>query len=239
MLQNRRTKKNCIFGKMKAAFAFTLLVLCFVSCKKDQANSNLHYEYFGLLPGRFVEYDVIEIHHDVNQNIKHDTLRYQLKTVIGDTLIDNEGRIARRFVRYKRGDSTQPWLQTDIWTAIIVDRRAELVEENQRLIKMVFAPTEDKKWNLNAFNSQDELNAYYRDIHSKRILGGQLFDSCLVVEQEDFFSLIDYRRKYETYSKNIGLISKYYKDLKIVGFDTTNVQFGKELYFDCYAFGFE
>jgi hypothetical protein len=224
---------------MKSIFIVAFLVLILPSCKKDETSYDLHYEYFGLLPGRFVEYDVTEIHHDINGNIQHDTIHYQLKTLIGDTLIDNEGRVARRFVRYKRGDSTQPWLQTDIWTAIIVDRRAELVEENQRMIKLVFAPTEDKKWNLNAFNADNALNAYYRNIHSKITLGSQTFDSSLVVEQEDFFSLVDFRRKYETYSKNIGLISKHYKDLKIVGFDTTNVQFGKELYYTCYAFGFE
>ncbi|MEY4603953.1 MAG: hypothetical protein RIT43_1245 [Bacteroidota bacterium] len=211
----------------------------FTSCKKDQANYDLHYDYFGLLPGRFVEYNVVEIHHDINQSVQHDTLRYQLKTLIGDTIIDNEGRVARRFIRFKRDNSSQAWTQTDTWTAIIVDRRAELVEENQRLIKLVFAPTEDKEWNVNAFNSQNELQAYYRDIHSKVLLGGQTFDSSLVVEQEDFFSLIDYRRKYETYSKNIGLISKYFKDLKIVGFDTSNVQFGTELFYNCYAFGYE
>jgi hypothetical protein len=211
----------------------------FTSCKKDQANYDLHYDYFGLLPGRFVEYNVVEIHHDINQSVQHDTLRYQLKTLIGDTIIDNEGRVARRFIRFKRDNSSQAWTQTDTWTAIIVDRRAELVEENQRLIKLVFAPTEDKEWNVNAFNSQNELQAYYRDIHSKVLLGGQTYDSSLVVEQEDFFSLIDYRRKYETYSKNIGLISKYFKDLKIVGFDTSNVQFGTELFYNCYAFGYE
>jgi hypothetical protein len=224
---------------MKSVFSVFLLILMFTSCKKDQANYDLHYDYFGLLPGRFVEYNVVEIHHDINQSVQHDTLRYQLKTLIGDTIIDNEGRVARRFIRFKRDNSSQAWTQTDTWTAIIVDRRAELVEENQRLIKLVFAPTEDKEWNVNAFNSQNELQAYYRDIHSKVLLGGQTFDSSLVVEQEDFFSLIDYRRKYETYSKNIGLISKYFKDLKIVGFDTSNVQFGTELFYNCYAFGYE
>jgi hypothetical protein len=224
---------------MKAVLVVLSLTFIFFSCKKDQANFDLHYDYFGLLPGRFVEYNVVEIHHDINQAVKHDTLRYQLKTLIGDTIIDNEGRIARRFIRFKRENPSQDWVQTDTWTAIIVDRRAELVEENQRLIKLVFAPTEEKEWNLNTFNTQNELKAYYRDIHSKVVLGAQTFDSSLVVEQEDFFSLIDYRRKYETYSKHVGLISKYYKDLKIIGFDTSNVQFGKELFYNCYSFGFQ
>jgi len=59
------------------------------------------------------------------------------------------------------------------------------------------------------------------------------------VEQEEFFSLIDYRRKYEVYAKNVGLISKFYKDLKISGFDTTNVQSGTELFYTFIGYGFQ
>jgi hypothetical protein len=217
----------------------TVLFIGLYSCKKDEVSYDLHYGYFGLIPGRYVDYDVMEIKHDVDQAIPHDTNRYQLRTVIGDTIMDNEGRIAREFLRFKRTNASQSWVQTDIWTAIIVDRRAELVEENQRMIKLAFEPSENKEWNPNAYNTYDELTAYYRDIHEKSVMGSLTFDSTLVVEQEDFFSLIDYRRKYEVYAKNVGLISKFYKDLKISGFDTSNVQSGTEIFYNCIGYGYQ
>jgi len=233
--------KNRTFGLMfrhyKLLSVLAILVIGGYSCKKDQVNYDLHFGYFGLIPGRYVDYDVVEIKHDVAQAIQHDTLRYQLRTWIGDTIIDNEGRVAREFVRFKRANASQSWVQTDIWTAIIENNRAELVEENQRMIKLVFAPTDTKEWNPNAFNSYDELTAYYRDIHKPSVMGTMHFDSTLVVEQENFFSLIDYRRKYDVYSKKVGLISKYYKDLKIAGFDTMNVKSGTELFYTCIGFG--
>jgi hypothetical protein len=218
---------------------FSLSILLVLSCKKEQVSIDLHYDYFGLNAGRFITYDVREIRHDSGAIIAHDTLNYQLKTVIGDTVIDNEKRIARKFLRYKRANSTQSWVLSDIWTTIIVDRRAELVEENQRVVKLVFAPTLSKVWDLNAFNQQTKLDCYYRNLHESSVINGISFDSVIVVEQEDFPSFVDYRRKYEVYANGVGLVYKYYKDLKIQNFDSLNVTNGKELFYKVTGYGFE
>ncbi len=216
-----------------------MLILTLSSCKKDDTAINMHYDYFGLLPGRYIDYDVTEIIHDENASILHDTMHYQLRTLIGDTVIDNEGRVARRFIRFKRNSSSDSWVQTDIWTAIIVDHRAELVEENQRIIKLVFPPTSKKTWNPNAFNTFEEQTSEYSNIHQYIKVGQHAFDSSLVVDQENFGSMIDYRRKYEVYAKNVGMISKYYKDLKISDFDTTIVKSGKELFYTITNYGIQ
>jgi hypothetical protein len=217
----------------------TLILVAFASCKKQDSPPQFHYDYFDLTEGRFIDYDVMEIDHDVDQSIQHDTSYYQLRTLIGDTVIDNQGRVARKFFRYTRDNSAGTWMLSDVWTALITENRAELIEENQRIIKLVFAPTLSKEWNPNAFNIYDEMTSYYRDIHDVQTVGGFLFDSALVVEQEDFFSLIDKKRKYEVYAKGVGLVHKYYKDLTIANFDTLNVQKGKELYYTCFAYGIQ
>ena len=186
-----------------------LLIAAVVSCKKQDAAPQFHYDYFDLTQGRYIDYDVMEINHDVDQAIEHDTSYYQLRTLIGDTAIDNQGRIARKFFRYTRPNSAGTWVLSDVWTALITENRAELIEENQRIIKLVFAPTISKEWNPNAFNMYNEMTSYYRDIHESQTFGALFFDSALVVEQEDFFSLVDKKRKYEVYAKGIGLVHKY------------------------------
>jgi hypothetical protein len=216
-----------------------LCVLVLVACKKDDPVVQLHEDYFGFIPGRYVVYDVVEINHDKDAMIQHDTNFYQLKTVIGNVYIDNAGRTSREYLRYTRMDTDFEWDLKDAWTAIIENFRAELVEENQRIIKLVFAPTLNKEWNMNAFNAQDELDAVYKDVHTKRTIGSYTYDSTVQVDQEDFFSLIDYRVKSEIYAKKVGLVSKYYKDLEISNFDTLDVRKGKELYYTCSSFGFE
>jgi hypothetical protein len=214
-------------------------ILLVLSCKKESPAYDFHYDYFDLREGRFITYDVTEIRHDDGAVVAHDTMNYQLKTVIGDTIIDNEDRIARKYLRYKRNNSSENWVLSDVWTTIITDRRAELVEENQRMVKMVFAPTISKVWDLNAFNPNNELECYYRDIHEPALINGLSFDSILVVEQEDFPSFVDYRRKYEVYANGVGLVYKYYKDLTIQNFDTLNVVFGDELFYKVTGYGFE
>ena len=216
-----------------------LLIVAVVSCKKQDPAPQFHYDYFDLTQGRYIDYEVMEINHDVDQAIEHDTSYYQLRTLIGDTAIDNQGRIARKFFRYTRPNSAGTWVLSDVWTALITENRAELIEENQRIIKLVFAPTISKEWNPNAFNIYNEMTSYYRDIHDSQTFGALFFDSALVVEQEDFFSLVDKKRKYEVYAKGIGLVHKYYKDLTISNFDTLNIQKGQELFYTCFAYGIQ
>lgn len=218
-----------------SAFGSVLLF----ACKKDEVKLDRHEAYFGLEKNRFVTYEVMEIDHNIDHIIPHDTVRYLLKTVVGDTFIDNQGRVAREFLRYKRNNVNELWQQTDLWTAIIADNRAELIEENLRSVKLVFPLFLNKSWNANVFNGETELDCYMNPIHVPLKLGGLIFDSTLTVEQEDFFSMIDYRRKSEVYAKGIGLVKKYYKDLKINSFDTLNIVKGKELFYTCTGFGFQ
>lgn len=201
---------------MKRFLPYLLILLAGIvvvgsSCKK-QAPVKFYYEYFGLNQGKYVIYDVVEIIHDDALN-QHDTLRYQLKTYWADTFVDNQGRITREFWRSTRDSSSHPWVFKDIWTGIIDGVRAELIEENQRVVKLVFAPTPQKEWNANAYNIWPEMECNYGDIHQEMSFGGTVFDSTLVVEQEETYSLIDTIRKYEVYANHIGLVYKHSRDL--------------------------
>jgi hypothetical protein len=206
------------------------------SCKKSQP-PQFHYEYFGLEPGRYIIYNVSEITHNKDLGI-HDTLNYQLKTLWGDTIMDNEGRIAREFLRYTRTNSGEPWVLQDVWSGLIDGIRAELIEENQRTVKLVFAPTLSKSWDANAYNMFDPLDCYYRDIHIDTLISGVNLDSTLVVEQEDYTSLIDTVRKYEVYAKHIGLVRKYFRD-NAYQFGSAEVVLGRELFYDFIQTGIE
>jgi len=219
----------------QSRFLILLVVFSVYRCGKEDLPTQKHEAYFDLTPGRYIVYDVVEITHDIS----HDTLIYQLKTVIGDTFIDNNGRLAREFLRYKRFPGQAEWGLTDIWTTLIVDARAELVEENQRIIKLVFPPSLSSDWDAHAFSDLPKMPCYYSAVHKGFNVGLNAFDSALVVQQEDYFTMVDHRRKYEVYAKNIGLIKKHFRDVKIVGFDTTNVVSGKELYYSYISHGIE
>jgi hypothetical protein len=182
-----------------------------LACDKNPA-PEFHHEYFGMEQGRYVIYDVVEIVHDDALN-QHDTANFQLKTHWGDIFVDNEGREAREFKRFVRPTENDAWNLQDIWTGLIDGIRAELIEENQRVIKLVFSPTQNKEWNANAYNQEPEQNCFYRDIHGDTLIDNVIFDPTLVVEQNQFNSIIDSVHRYDMYAKNIGLIYKYERDL--------------------------
>jgi hypothetical protein len=213
--------------------------LLFNSCKKELVNSNqfLYSSYFELKTGKFIEYDVMEITHDENASIQHDTNYYQLKCVIEDTFTDNAGRLAFNYVRYKRTNSTEPWSQSDLWSTTVFNNKAELVEENQRIVKLVFPVSEFTTWNANQFNTDVKLNCSYDELHLERTINGFSFDSTLVVEQENTRNLIEFKRKYEVYANRVGMVKKYFKDIQISNFDTLNIKSGKEIFMTLTNFG--
>lgn len=226
-----------LFSILSVSAILTLLL----SCGKDNSQPiDFHYNYFPLEQGRYAIYFVHEEKVDPGGGaVNNYEIDYFIKTKIGDTLIDNSGRVVRKFERYVSDSATGPWQIKDIWTAIIADNRAELVEENNRVIKLVFAPTEEKTWNINAFNTLSPIQAYYSNIHQAQTINGLSFPLSLVVQQENTLNLIQHKRKYEVYAKNVGMISKVYKDAEIMNFDTTQVTKGFTQIMQIIDFGIE
>lgn len=213
-----------------------LSLILFAACKQDPA-PKFHFEYFGIEEGRYIIYDVVEITHDDALGI-HDTLRYQMKTRWGDVYIDNEGREGREYHIFKRDADTLPWNHTDVWHGLIDGIRAELVEENQRRVKLVFAPTQDKDWDANAYNLDAEQRCYYRELHQDTTLNGAFLDSTLVVEMASVGNFVDSIRIYEVYKKHVGLVYKHFKDNEHI-FMSPVVKEGSELYMTYVTTGIE
>lgn len=226
-------------NNIKCLSIITLFSLLLFSCKKNSTpvKPKLYKSYFDLTQGRFIEYEVLEINHDENALIQHDTLRYFLKIQIEDTVLDNLGRINNKYVRYKKLNVNDAWIISDVWTAIIDGNNAEIVEENQRTVKMKFPVDPYTNWNASIFTNLSSLDCFYEDIHRSLNINGLSFDSTVKVNQGSDRNLIRYYNKYERYANGIGMIEKYYKDLNISNFDTLNISSGKELYFKPIQYG--
>jgi len=189
--------------------------------------------------GTYVDYEVVEIQHDVNAAVTSDTSSYFLRTVIGDTVTDNQGRLSRKFIRKKRDSNNDIWEISDVWTTIIDQNRVEVVEENKRKVWLVLPPLSTTIWDLNAYNMLPNVSCNYEGIHDSFEMNGLQFDSVLTVEQENVLNLISFRRKYTQYANHVGLVNWYYKDLNISNFDTLNIQSGSEFMYKCIDFGIE
>ena len=104
---------------MLKPFTFILVLSLLLSCGKCNSNLDMNnYEsYFPMDFGTYVDYEVVEVQHDINAEITSDTSLYYLRTVIGDTITDNAGCLARKFFRKKRNELSDPWVSTDVWPA--------------------------------------------------------------------------------------------------------------------------
>jgi hypothetical protein len=229
-------------SRSKNILSFCLMLsslLIFTNCTKktDDTKSQLHQEYFDLTPGKFIEYQVREITHNSNSTIQHDTLNYFLRIQIEDTIYDNQGRLNRKYVRYKRNSEIDNWVVSDVWMAFKDNINAELTEENEKIIKLKFPVNSYTNWNANIFNSSSPLDCFYEQIHSPRTINGLFFDSTVVVNQGSDRNLIRFYKKQEVYAKGIGMVNKYFKDLNISNFDTLNITSGKEIFMEIINFG--
>jgi hypothetical protein len=223
---------------MKPGLLFLSGITCivFFSCNKADKSFNFHYDYFPLKEGTFVEYKVTRIHHDAGH---HDTLVYFLKTMIGDTVTDNEDRPARKFYRYMFNPGTGKYEISDLWTVVLDQNRIESVEENQRMIKLIFSPTRYKEWDRNAFNDFKEVRHYYDKIHEPLIVNGLTFDSTLTVEEDTGpAGVFHHSRKFDVYAKHVGLVRKHYQDYSISPQDPDSKPItGEELFYELVDYG--
>ncbi len=222
---------------MRQILSISIILLLAASCKKKDTTINYGYHYFSYDEGQYVVYDVIDIFHDVALIPAHDTDTYQIKEVVGESFTDEEGDEARKLRRYYRDNDSLPWAVKDVWAIKRTAVNAEVVEENDRYVKMAFAISYDKDWDCNALNNESGVTCYYERIYMPFTAGGFTHDSTVTVEHENFKSFIDYRRSYEVFASNVGRIYSVRKNLTIDNNDTLDVQYGTELFYSAVEWG--
>ncbi|HIA36291.1 MAG TPA: hypothetical protein EYN89_06025 [Flavobacteriales bacterium] len=187
-----------------------LLLFGIYSCKKDSPTElDMGYNYYPNNVGSRIIYDVDSIiRDDFFEPIAIDTSVYQIKEVNESVYLDSEGRETMRIERYKRSNSTMPWVIKDIWYANRTASMVERTEENIKYRKLVFPVRNDLSWNGNAANIAEEWNCQYSDVNMPMTLGGIDFDSTLIVNQKDENLGNTYDYFQEGYAAGIGLVYK-------------------------------
>jgi hypothetical protein len=212
-LREKSKKKSRKESALKVFSLVILLSFFFVACKRNTVDPlDLKHEYFPTTIGNWVIYDVTEIQHDIN----HDTLIYQLKEIITANFIDGEGRVAQRVERYKRDSQAEPWLIKDVWHSVRTTRTAEKVEEDVRFYKMSFPVDEFKVWDGNAYNQEVKWEYHYDSIDYSSTVGTIYYDSLVSVIQREEYNFVAFEQAFETYAKHIGLVQKHVVDLDVL-----------------------
>ncbi len=200
-----------------------------LSCQKHQAVIDLGYDYVPLDSGLSIVYQVRDIFHDEALSPQHDTQYYQIKTVVGESFVDEVNDPAVKLRRFYRASETDDWELKDVWFIKNTARRNEIIEENKRLIDFVFAPGLDQFWDANALNNLDSKESQFKAIHEAYKLSTFSFDSSCTVSHQDFISFVDYNQEYDVFVKGIGKVYSVLKELTINNFDTLDIAKGIEI----------
>jgi len=192
----------------------TAIIFLGVSCKKETALPvEMGYKYFPVNTGHWVIYDVDSVsYNDFTGEV--DSFQFQIKELIESVYTDNSGRESQRLERYFRQNDTSSWTIKDVWSITLTASVAERVEENIRIVKLIFPVEAFSEWDGNSYNTLGEQIYKYQDVHSAFTINGFYLDSTLSVLQKSQYTLISEDFQQEVYAANIGLIYKKYVSLE-------------------------
>ena len=192
---------------------FILISLWVVSCSKETADPvDMGFDYFPLEQGRWIIYDVRSIVWDDNDQ-SVDTTYYQLKTEIDTTFYDNLGRLSYRWNQYMKSDTSTRWYYTHTFALTRTPERLESVEGNNRFVRLAFPVQTSISWDVNAFNTQEPLNASYIDVGFSKNINGKDFGDCAQALLEDNTSLVNEYYREEIYGRGVGMLEKVDKHI--------------------------
>ncbi len=203
---------------------YFLLTFVVYSCNPIEYRKPVfYYEYFPVELDVTKEYFVLNI---VYSSFGTDTNSYFLKETVSEIMLDNQGDTVFRINRFTKSDTLEDYVIKDIWTVKKTNRSIEVVEENERFIKMVFPLNEYLYWNGNAFNGREPQEYYIEKIHENHNLNDNIFDSTVTVIQNFTTNQIEYESAKEVYANETGLIYKENIVLNINNGNLSDVNYG-------------
>ena len=182
-----------------------------------------YYKYFPIELNNSKEYYVTNISYT---SFGKDTNTYFLKEIISEIYFDEEGDTNYRIERFTKSDSLEDFIIKDIWTIKKNKRLIEVVEENERFVKMVFPINEYLYWDGNALNARGNQEYYIDNIHDNYNMNNFSFDSTVSVIQEFKSNQIEYESAKEVYASGIGLVYKENIELNINNGNISDMNYG-------------
>lgn len=191
-------------------------VIMIASCKKDSAlDPGPWFEnYFPLEQGSYITYNCDSlVYNDFTNQV--DTFRFLIKEYYESVFTDNAGRDAMRLERWKQEHPDSAWFIKDVWFVVKTRERVEKVEEDIRIVKMIFPVRENKEWDANALSFLAARTYTFDNIHQPFNVLQTDFDSTVTVINTDPENLVNEFRNVEVYGLNKGLIYRSFVDVRL------------------------
>lgn len=194
----------------KRIFLFILLgSLFFAACNKEKYAPavDLENNYYPLTVGAVFIYAVDSTAYS---NFSNTSVNYQfqIKDSITNTFVDLAGNTNYRVERYKRTDSSGPWMIQKVFSRTKSLRDGEESIDNQQFVRLIFPPLSGSVWNGNAKNTLGAQDYTINEDATPLTVNNLNFDSTIVVNEINESNLIREDLVNTTYARNVGLIQK-------------------------------
>lgn len=195
-----------------------LFFLSLYSCKKDSylvdSEKEIGYQYYPLDTNSYIVYNVTEIDLDIQVG-KYDTLRYQLKELLADTVFSEDSAVKSfKIERYVRKDTTKLWEILNVWQVKQSARNVVRIEDNKPIVKQVYPMTKNQIWNIHRYDTVPEQTATLISYNTPGNIGKFSFDNIANVEIVDYETMVEKHYEAEQYAKGVGLVSKQKIDIE-------------------------
>ncbi len=203
--------------------SITILPSCREGTVAEDIDIELGTDYYPLEVGKFLEYQVDSTIYDFDGNLAIilESTTFIREEIVGTT-IDNEGDTTFIIERFEKSDFLAPWEIKDVWSTKIANNRAEKIEENIRLIKMVYPLREGVDFNAALFVEEGltvsiagetleafkNWNSEVQTIDTPETIGSFSFNNVATMLYADDENLIEKRYAIAKYAKGIGLAYK-------------------------------
>jgi len=220
---------------MRPIVCYSIFFISFVvvipSCKKEVLKTNvgtsMGYDYYPLIIGKYIIYNVTQITIDV-QASRYDTVKYQLRELLVDTIFSNNKDVTLYKLERYRTISPDS-VAIDVWQVWKQPNRLVRVEANVPIVKQIYPMKTNQVWNTAQFNTLDSATATVYSMDMPDTVNTMPFDSVATIKANDFESLFQKTLDEEKYVRGIGLVSKRVINVESQSYGTTVVDLSQPI----------
>lgn len=185
------------------------IITLFTSCQKDPEQPNditFGQSFYPTQKGQFQTFLVKQTRFALNEAPV--TTTYQLKEVIGDEFVGENGEKLNEVLRYVRPNGLEVFRLDSVFSVRKDENVVVKMEHNVPYVKLDFPIEEGKTWNGNQFNARPTKDYLAQNVNTSKSIGNTNFPNTITVIESQDSSLVDKELRYEIYADEVGLIYK-------------------------------
>jgi hypothetical protein len=219
-------------------FLTAIFIFGMISCRKnrlDPFTSGDGPSYFPLKLAYSWTYRVDSIHYNKKFGNANELFQYQIKNIVDNQYIDDEGKVIQSVTRYISFDSTN-WRINGSFSVRLDTFNVIRNFNNTKEIILKFPIQEFDFWDGNGLNNSPLREFEYKSIHIPMTVNSLLYDSTSTVIHQNIENRVQTFYEENTYAAGVGLVYRQWIDVSEKDIETDEPMDGSEVTYELIKF---